>query len=133
MHSNLTKIFRYVFINSIFAVCIYYGFFEGVDGARNVAVFMGWITATLAVLILLATAVDENKMLEAMARHDTPIPWLVDLAFDLCVLTTFVWYGHYMLALFYATSIYAGKMMRDASKNFMLKQLKSQGGPGLSA
>jgi len=125
---------RYIVVNTIFAACLYYGFFEQVEGAKNVALFMAWITGLLGVLIMFGLFIDDldnndNKgdLRETFARMpQSVIPFPIDLAFDLALTCTFIWFGHYILALFYIVSIYAGKAVRDVPKNMILNKLKSQ-------
>jgi hypothetical protein len=123
---------RYFAINGLFVTCIYFGLFMGVEGAANVALFMGWVTGIMGTILMLAIAVDsrpsaEGDLIESLSRQDpSPIPFWFDLMFDLCVVFAFVWTGHYILTFFYVISISAGKTMRDIPKNVMLRKLRSQ-------
>ena len=126
------KWLRYIIINTIFASSIYFGFFCGINGAANLALFMGWITGILGCITLLAIGIDNSEsgkgeFIELMSRQDPPVvPFWFDLIFDIAVTAAFIWSGHYILAIFYIISIYAGKAIRDIPKDLMLKKLKSQ-------
>lgn len=39
---QINRVIWYLVFNGIFVTSIYYGFFENVEGAKNVALFMGW-------------------------------------------------------------------------------------------
>ncbi len=104
---------------------------EYADGLENLALFMGWATGIAGSLILLALSLENSKgghdLAETLARHtQSPVPFVVDCAFDILVATAFVFTGHIVLALFYIVSIYAGKAVRDIPKDIMLRNLKSQ-------
>jgi len=49
---NRMKIIEFVSINSAFAASIYLGFFEGVEGAKNIAYFWAWFTIVVSVFAL---------------------------------------------------------------------------------
>jgi len=126
---------RYIVINSIFAAALYYGFIveEPIEGAKNIALFMGWVTAVISLLFMVALMVDgaeanedKGKIKEKLAREmpKSVIPFPIDLMYDLCVTCVFIWFGHYVLAFFYIISIFVGKELRDIPKNLVLKNLK---------
>jgi len=134
-HNPVYLVLRYIVINSIFAAALYYGFMvaEPIEGAKNIAVFMGWITAVIALVYLLALVVDDietnpkkGEMREKLAREmpESVIPFPIDLVYDIGVTCVFVWFGHYVLAFFYIISIFVGKSIRDLPKNLVLKNLQ---------
>jgi hypothetical protein len=130
---QLISIPRYIIINGIFAAAIYFGFFEAVEGAKNLALFIAWLTGLFGVLVLFALWIDSledyshhGELREQFSRHEqSVIPWPVDLLFDVCVTLVFIWFGHYVLSIFYILSIAAGKQLRNIPKDVMLKNLKS--------
>ena len=123
---------RYIVINSAFVACIYYGFFEGIEGAANVAVFMAWFTGIAGLIFWIGITLDslenaKGEMLDMLARRDpSVVPFWFDLTFDIGVVLAFVWSGYYWVTFFYLISIQAGKMLRDLPADIMLKKLKSQ-------
>ena len=130
--SKTGRIIHYIALNSIFAASIYYGLFQGHEGAANLAVFMGWMTGIMGTLVLVALSINQKKRapgdyIEFMGRQDpSPIPYAVDLMFDICVCIAFIWTGYQWLTLFYIVSIFAVKAMRDVPKNEMLNKLQGQ-------
>jgi len=128
---------RYVVINSIFAAALYYGFIveEPIEGAKNIAVFMGWVTVAISLLFMFALMIDgaesndkKGEMKEKLAREmpKSVIPFPIDVLYDLCVTGVFIWFGHYVLAFFYIISIFVGKELRDIPKNLVLKNLQKK-------
>ena len=124
---------RYIGINGLFTVCIYFGFFapELIDGAANVALFLAWMTAAagiflLLVMILAGYAGIYDKFEDAFAkREESVVPFWFDFAFDMCVILAFVYLGYWGLAICYFVSVIVGKMLRDIPQNVMMKKLKA--------
>ena len=138
--AKLIGLIKYVVLNSIFAAALYFGFIdvghEYAEGANNFAVFIGWCYVVIGLIVIVGLTIDEQEnnprkgeLTEKLARTMTPsvVPFAFDLMYDLCVLAIFIWFGHYVLAAFYITSIYAGKALRNVPKDVMLRNLKSQG------
>lgn len=116
---------RYIIINGIFAVSLYYGFFEGVNGAKNVALFFGWVSGIFGTFIFAGLAIDSGKFSKELAKSVQPaVPFVIDLIFDMGVLCIFVWFGHYILGMFYLVQIVAGKKIRDVPKKVVMDKLK---------
>ena len=125
---------RYIGINGLFTVCIYFGFFAPAlnDGAANVALFLAWMTAIagtfLLVIMMLASYLGFYEQFEdAFAkREQSVVPFWFDFAFDMCVILASVYLGYWILAIFYLLSVAVGKHLRDIPQNVMMKKLKSQ-------
>lgn len=123
-------VLRYVVINGLFAACAYYGFFENVSGAENVALTMGWITAILGSISAVGFLVNEDKMNEDIANklherdYHFATPMSFDIMFDLVVTFVFIWAGHEVLGVFYAIHIYGGYKIRTAAENYTWAALK---------
>lgn len=134
MRTKPYKWARYLGINSLFAVCIYFGFFapELIEGAANVAVFMAWGTGILGAFILIVITLDsrpdaKGDLLEIFTRMDpSVVPFWFDVIFDFCVVIAFIWSGYYWVSVFYLVSIHAGRILRELPQDIMLKKLKSQ-------
>lgn len=127
MKNQIWRTTRYFIINAVFVAALYYGYVEGVDGAENLALFMGWITAILGIFVLLSAAADRKKFAEIVYKNNylPPVPLWFDVIFDLGVAAVFAWNAHYVLAVLYMFSIVAGKEMRDAPKAVTLQTLMS--------
>ena len=125
---------RYITLNALFVVCIYFGFFapELIDGAANVALFMAWMTAAagifiFAIMIMASFAGIYEKFEEAFAkREESVVPFWFDFAFDMCVVLTFVYLGYWTLTVFYLLSVGIGKHLRDIPQTVMMKKLKAK-------
>jgi len=123
---------RYVTVNTLFVLCIYFGLFLGHDGAANIALFIGWITvaASIFLLLMLIAAIglgQSDQFDEAFSRTEqSPVPFWFDVTFDVLVVLAFVYTGHGVLAAFYILNIFVGKHLRDIPKNVVLKKLKGQ-------
>ena len=122
---------RYIVINGIFVACLYYGFAEGMDGPLNVALAIGWITAVLGIIILLAFVADEEKMTakiaEELEKKDAKfgMPKWFDVIFDIAVTITFLWFGHIFLSVLYGLHILGGIKVRNAKTMSLYNTLKN--------
>ncbi len=121
----LIKRARYIIINIVFAISIYYGFFENIEGALNVALFMAWGMGILGTIILLGFWSDYNRTAKILYTDGyTPsAPFWFDCLFDLCVLVVFVYFGYIWLSIFYTLGIVAGGVVRDSQKDLTLQSL----------
>ena len=134
--SKIARWLWYIAVNGIFAGSIYYGLILGTGEytsyAANLALFMGWVTAFFGGIILLAITINSGRRrpgdyIEFVSRQDiSPIPFEVDLVFDIGVCIAFIITGHQVLTIFYIISIFAGKKMRDIPRDEMLNKLQGQ-------
>jgi len=98
----MKKMLSWVLINSIFAVCGYYGLVEGVAGAGYIFWFMFWLCTIGAIICNFSS--DAIKV----ARRDGPsVPRWMDVVFDLGILFLVVWNHHYFAGAFYVIHMLA--------------------------
>ena len=76
---------KYMLLNSVFVICIYYGLFLGNEMAANIAYFIAWITIICSFFALSDEVV---KRMAEEGRHCIPA-WF-DGAFDIAVVLSFV-------------------------------------------
>lgn len=71
---------------------LYFGFYEGIGGAKNLGLFVVWIT----ILVTLPGFFITVKKLELLQALEVfPRLWaLLDLAVDLFALGTLIWFGY---------------------------------------
>jgi len=93
------KTLNYILINGAFAFCLYFGFFEGVPGAANVANFYIGFLLVLTVIYLFAMDVVVASMVKANWRPAVP-QWF-DVGFDVLVVVALAYLGFFWLATGY--------------------------------
>lgn len=108
--SRFRRIVSYTAINGLFAASMYLGFFQNVPGAKNAALFWGWVVAILGTFVWLVVMIAREKMASEIAKNDLSgdgpvIPEWIDVPFDIAVLVVFVWFGHFVLGFFYFMQI----------------------------
>jgi len=92
------RILSWFFINGIFAVAMYFGFYQGMSGAQNIVQLWAWFTIVLSGFVMSDAAVNA-----AIKTYDKPkIPASLDVVFDTTVVCVLAWYGWMWTALFYA-------------------------------
>ena len=132
---KIWKILRYIILNALFGGVIYYGFFENVSGARNVALFWGWVVALLGTFVWIVILVAREKMAEGIAQASFDngslgsvgsVPAWIDVVYDICVLAVFVWFGHYILGIFYFLQILGLFEVRKLPQEFTITQLRKK-------
>ncbi len=124
-----SRLTQYIIFNVIFLVSIYFGFFENVEGAKNLALFIAWVTSLMGTLILLAFLIESSdktsNFSKSLCRHpEHVVPYPIDLILDLIAVGVFIWFNHFILGIFYFLHMIAVKQVRDTPKNIMLKKLK---------
>ena len=132
MHTQTYATLRYLFINSLFAGCMYLGFYKEINGFENAALVVGWITTLLGLIVYFAFSVNEREMNEQISeaiRKGTKnmkfgMPHWFDILFDVLVGLTFIWYDHQVLGVLYLCHIAAGFKVRHAVYNHTFDLLK---------
>ncbi|MFA7287353.1 MAG: hypothetical protein WC055_00590 [Melioribacteraceae bacterium] len=99
---------KWLLSNGIFAICIFLGFVNEIEGFKNIALFMGWSTAITA----WAFSIDK-VLIEHFKRGAKLVPQLLDQSFDFVVLCAFTYYGHFVLSIFYLLHIALLMRLRD--------------------
>lgn len=86
-------------INGVFSYCLYQGYVESVEGARNVANVFAWVHSIIGLIFLFNT----EKIAAEMRKKPRP-KWLIalDSPFDLAVSVFLVWHGAILLGVLYA-------------------------------
>ena len=80
------KQFKYFIINGIFAACIYFGLFENIEGAKNLTLFIAWLSIIMSMFMLTDAAQ------EALVKQGGPsVPRWFDITLDIAVIGIFVW------------------------------------------
>lgn len=93
------KLIRYIVFNLIFAACIYFGLFEGVEGAKNVVLFVAWLSGIVSLVCLSDTVV------EAMKDQQPSVPRWIDIIYDIFIVAVFVWFAYWLTAIVYMIHI----------------------------
>jgi ABC-type sugar transport system permease subunit len=83
------KTLRYLLINSGFAICVYYGLYEGNQGAENLAIFYIWVIFVLSLFLFNEKAIKALK--EKKLKPSVP-KWL-DATFDFSLLAAIIYSG----------------------------------------
>lgn len=86
---------NWVAINGGFAVSVYYGFFENVEGARNIAMLLAWAMIAMSFFLLSDTVINELK------KKGRAMPASVNVAFDVTIALVFAWFGAWVTAVFW--------------------------------
>jgi len=98
------KLLKWVVINGLFLVFLYYGFVEGIDNAENLALFFAWVN------ILCSLFMTQDDMVKKMQEVGRTVSKEVNVAYDLTVLCVFIWYGAWITGSFWLI----GLIMQEA-------------------
>jgi len=129
-------VLRYLVINGIFGVCIFLGFYgelagvtvETSEGAKNIGLFIAWATGILSLIIVLALLGARDKMVDEIGKEYEPsVPYIIDLVFDLFIISTIIWFGHFVLAVLYLGNMWSSLELRKLPQELIIKKLKSPG------
>ena len=97
--SNLTKVSKYLLINSIFTASLYYGYVESVEGAENIALAIAWFIIIVSWLAL------SDEFVQQLRKNPSITPKWIDQPFDLAVASIFFWFGAEWTGAFYLLHI----------------------------
>lgn len=110
MNSKIKSVLYWVIANTVFALCVYYGFFEEVAGAKNIALFIAWGLSVLSLMYASDTVVASLK------KRGKAIPAPIDVAYDLVIIGVFIWFGYIITAIAY--TIHLGMLSYARDKAF---------------
>ena len=89
------RLIKYIAFNTGFALFVYYGLFEGVEGAGNAAIFFAWTLGILSLFVMNDDVIKKHK------EKGFSVPYWVDASFDLGITVAFVWCGYFWTAGIY--------------------------------
>ncbi len=95
------KLITYIFFNGILAASLYFGFFENVEGAKNIAYFMAWMNFITSLVYLNDEAIKEF----VKKKHSRTMPVFIDVTLDIVVTAVFLWFGAFMTATVYVLHV----------------------------
>ena len=82
-------------VNGLFAVGIYYGFQEEIQGAKNIVLFYAWLNIVLTMFIL------HEDIIKQIAKKGRSVPKEFNALYDIAITSVFAWYGSWILATFW--------------------------------
>jgi predicted membrane protein len=89
------KLFHWIAFNAFILACMYYGFYAGIDGAKNLAMFIAWLC------IVTSFAAYLDGFIESIRDKTRAVPEWVNWSFDIPVTFAFVWFGATTTGIFY--------------------------------
>jgi hypothetical protein len=95
------KSLRWALWNALFAVLVWLGLVEGVEGARNLTIFLVWVLFVLSLFAL------QKDVIKEMADKPPSVPRWIDFTYDAAVLALIVWQGSWVLGIAYAIHMLA--------------------------
>lgn len=91
----MNRLIKWFALNTIFALCLYFGLYENIDGARNVAIFIAWFCFSVSLFAL------HEDVINSIKSKGRSVPVFVDVTFDLSVIFALVWSGWIITAIAY--------------------------------
>ena len=114
------QLVKYLVLNGILVVSLYFGFIEGVQGASNVAHLIGWFTAIVQLVYL------SDKAVEMLLKVDMPVSKEVDALFDILVVCTFAYFGSIILAGLYLFGTILAYQAKEKADKLRQERLASE-------
>jgi hypothetical protein len=102
------KILIWFAMNGLFASCVYFGLVEGIEGARNIAVFS---TYFLFFGTICFCAPSGKKFIRERLEKGLSVPRWMDAAFDICIVLSFVWFGYFVTGIVYLLHLIIGQSL----------------------
>lgn len=79
------KILKWLLFNSLLSLFMYLGYYKGIEGAQNAALFLAWLTILLSTFLL-------SSHVRNSAKGERPCPAAVNVVLDLGFALAFAWY-----------------------------------------
>ncbi|MBI5901810.1 MAG: hypothetical protein HZB40_21645 [Rhodocyclales bacterium] len=83
-------------INGTFGVLLWFGLVEGVEGARNLGLFMAWVSAVVSLFVF------TDSVQAEMTKNGRSVPRPIGVASDLAILGLLIWFGAWVTGAAYA-------------------------------
>lgn len=100
LEKKMKEYLHWFLINGIFGAFVYFGFYQDIDGAKNVAIGFTWLTFILS-LFFLSTEISDKCITESIEKGKKGIYMPLMYIFDLAILSCFFWYGVTFTAIAY--------------------------------
>jgi hypothetical protein len=104
------KKIKWVAINGLFAAGIYFGFYEGIEGAKNVTMLIAWATIVMSFSYL------TDAVKESFKKSERSMPASVNVIYDLAVACAFAWFGAWVTAAFWLLHLVMQEAAWDEAK-----------------
>jgi Ca2+/Na+ antiporter len=119
MKSTKYKFTAYLLTNVFFGVAMYFGFFKGIDGAKNVALSFIWFSVFCAGIMLFIKDEDKKKI----AKDGRSVPHWINLIVEVTTVTTLVYFSYWATALFYVLYILIAMGTREQGQKLLDEEL----------
>ena len=103
----MKRLIKYTAFNGMFVAAMYFGFYEGHEGARNLAYFAAWFCIVISFILTgpFSEGCPDKLKLDIAAKHIKA--WRnIDICFDIVVACVFVFYGGIVTGIFYILHIF---------------------------
>lgn len=85
----------WILLNGLFSASIFYGFFMGVNGAKNLTIFWAWFVFISSLALFTESS---QKTLKEKGR---PIPAWIDVTYDVGIVCVFVYFSAFWTGTIY--------------------------------
>lgn len=89
------KIVNWCLIRGLFGAAVWFGFVGGIDGAKNIAIFIS------VFLFLISLGWFSDDAVQKIAKKGRLVPRFVSVSFDFYVAVVLIWYGSYVVGSLY--------------------------------
>lgn len=93
---------KWVLINGLLGICLYFGYVEEVEGAKNIALFIAWLAIVSNILMFF---IDSDKMVLQMKEEGRSVPSFISITYSLLVTGFLLWFGASVTGVFYFVKI----------------------------
>jgi hypothetical protein len=90
-----TRHLKWFLINGLFAVLLYFGFIENIDGAKRLAIFMVWL------LLVFTFFIFKDEIQKKLQTRGRPVPAWMDVTYDIGVICFLIWFGAWWTGIAY--------------------------------
>ena len=107
----MRRVVKWVIVNTAMLLLLWAGLVQGIEGARNIALFLVWLS------FFTSLACFSDKLIAEVGTRGRSVPRIVDAIFDVTVLSMLVWHGCFVSGIAYAIHMVAmDRMWSEGAK-----------------
>ena len=114
---------KWFFWNGLFALAMYLGFYENIEGAKNVTVFWAWLISICS-LVLFSNKVAKITIENNEKKGKKFISRPLSISFSLIIISVFVWFNYIVLPIFLFLQIVAMSRIKDSDSKLKIMESK---------
>jgi hypothetical protein len=95
VESAKMKKLKWILLNGVFMAAVYFGFYQDIEGAYNIAMGIAWLSIIVSFMLM------GDEAQKRLKTHGRSMPKSINLSSDTIILFSFAWHGAVFTAIGY--------------------------------